>query len=135
MRPFHLSRNIQTFGSAITKISPKIFLLFCTLSVTTNTFSQLWVETFDEDGVGVIGNCTMNDPVSCATSNLVSMNGQWSVINEDDYSGMTAADDYFITSGGAMEARDVDGEVCLQTEVINLGSKPVIFSIDFGIGQ
>ncbi|MEL7163469.1 MAG: hypothetical protein AAFN92_22115, partial [Bacteroidota bacterium] len=61
-----------------------------------------WEERFDEADAGVTGACEGSEPASCAVNNAPS-NGQWSLTG--DFSGITAASDYFRTEEGALTAR------------------------------
>jgi len=87
--------------------------------------SAIFTETFDNAGEGVAGSCLSG---TCATD-VPPANGLWMITG--DVTGMTATTDFFITSGGVLEAQDVDAEVCFETIAIDIsGCTESDFTID-----
>ena len=88
-------------------------------TIATGGTSTIWQESFDEDGAGVAGACTGADPSTCATNNVPS-NGQWTVTGNS--AGLIATDDYFQVTGGVLEGKDLDAELCFTSEIIDVSS-------------
>ena len=90
--------------------------------------SQIWAETFSQNGAGITGACTGSDPSTCAT-NTPPANGQWSVTG--NAAGLSASDDFFRVNSGQLEGQDIDAELCFLSEVIDItGLTAVDFSVD-----
>lgn len=93
-----------------------------------------WKETFDTPGEGVVGGCPdATDLSMCATNNNPSSNGQWSIVLGDggDLTFFTNGSDYFQTvNTGVLEARDAQTRICFESEVIDISSTPVDFSVE-----
>ena len=101
-------------------------LTFATLLCSNLTAQQLYLETFDTNGEGIAGNCGAT-PGSCAT-NVAASNGQWSIVGNP--SGMDNSDDFLITNGGELHARDTESDICFRTSPINISGKSVNFSLN-----
>ena len=76
--------------------------------------SIVYVETFEEDGEGVAGDCGSG---TCATD-MPPANGQWSITG--NFTGLMATSDFAITSGGMLEFQDTDTEVCFTSSLIDI---------------
>jgi len=92
----------------------------------------LYSETFDQDSVGVSGDCPDSLLVNCDFYNLPPDNEQWTIGTEADADSVFLNDeDYFQTVNGALEARDLNTEFCFESSLIDIsGRENVQFSVE-----
>ncbi len=79
---------------------------------------------FNTDGQGVDGDCTGPNSSTCSVENFPSA---WSLTGNFSSLGNN---DFFITNNGHLTARDLDSEICLETQTINIsGAGPISFYV------
>ncbi len=100
------------------------FLLFSLLLLGTKSYAQ-YAETFDVPNKGILaGPCANNNPTSCTSNDFAGVN--WTL--EGNLS-VFANTDYFKTTGGKLEALDIDEEICWLSPVLNM-TGTASFSLD-----
>jgi len=104
----------------------KLLLVATIICFSASNLQAQYIETFDTDGIGVVGPCTGSDISTCASNNLGSV--QWKL--QGDFSGVDS--EPVTVTGGELKFEDVDEEVCWRSPLLDIsGSGPVDFEIPF----
>ncbi len=90
-----------------------------------------YLETFSTAGKGILdgSTCSGADGTTCTNNNFAGVN--WSIYGLANLTGIDATD-YFKTTGGKLEAKDLDQIVCWESPLIDIDppGSGVAFSID-----
>ncbi|MCE7926488.1 MAG: hypothetical protein DYG98_25865 [Haliscomenobacteraceae bacterium CHB4] len=103
-----------------------------TTSATIGTAAAgAYSETFSIDGKGILDNstCSGANGTTCTNNNFVGVN--WSIYGLSTLSGVDV-NDYFKTTGGKLEHKDIDQDVCWESPLIDINppGTGVAFSVD-----
>ncbi len=103
-----------------------------TASATVGTATPgAYSETFSIDGKGILDNSTCSGANGSTCTNNAFAGVNWSIYGLPDLSGIDV-NDYFKTTGGNLEAKDLDGTACWESPLLDIN--PPGTGVAFSVG-